>query len=403
MGIHVKGQDKKLFSTKYIVEQIKSYAESQKRLKSIQGKVAKSPLDYEFGDEDVILDAARFVVLYVTASTQYNTTESDRIATFVKDFISHFFGISESAVQERVKDIVVDSGDDEVEEPAPAELTNGRGRRVNGKKDLRRGVLDKPKGGELSRTLKEDSAASGSKESTPDIGSGVDDAEELPEAPDDRSTPDTVNEKWLSKNPTAAAIEGRALETNEFNAKPDAPFKRQWYNMYCNQSLYVFFTLFKTLYERLKAIKESEQDVADEIARNKAPKPAKALGLIAEKPDQLNDDGTQTFYSQTLLYVENFIDGTWEETVFQDFLRHYYLKKGWALYTVPDLIKNICRSGSLCAGNDNKDKSPEVWSKFKHNRANEETTYNAEISYRLSITKLVKDSDLFAIKYVSII
>ena len=52
----------------------------------------------------------------------------------------------------------------------------------------------------------------------------------------------------------------------------------------------MFFTLFEILYRRLKAIKDSEQEVIEEIRRVKRPKPAKEIGLIDDKGDFFSDD-----------------------------------------------------------------------------------------------------------------
>jgi paired amphipathic helix protein Sin3a len=89
-----------------------------------------------------------------------------------------------------------------------------------------------------------------------------------------------------------------------------------------------------------------------------------------------------------------------DETRYQDFFRRYYLKKGWALYTIQELLKSVCRQAAACSGSDNKDKTPDIIELFAENRDKEETTYNTEINLRKQVEKFVKDGEMFLIKYV---
>lgn len=382
------------------MEQIKSVYEGQRRQRSIQGKAPRYQYTYDFSDHEVILDLVRLAIIYINSASQHSVQESDRIANFLENFVQSFFDISSHDVEERVKDVQRDSEDD-TDDIAHTELTNGRGRRANGKKDLRRGVLDKYKNGNINRALKEDSIASGSKESTPDVGSGMDDADDQLESVGDRGVQEATNERWLAKNPGPTAVEGtKPLEQEEPELHADLPFKREWYSMYCNQTLFIFFTIFELLYKRLKAMKDSEADVIDEVRRVKAAKPAKEIGLIEEKPEVFNHDGTSSYYSQTLLFIEAYLEGQHEEAAYQAFLRHYYLKTGWALYTVHDTLKSLCRNAGFCAGNDSRDKTSDIYQAFEKNRALEETTFNTEINYRKSVEKFIKEGDLYLVKYV---
>jgi paired amphipathic helix protein Sin3a len=395
MGIHVKGQDKKTFSAKHIVEQVKSVHEAQRRQRKLQVSTPRYQFSYDFSDEEIIVDAVRLVLLHLSMASQHSATESQRISSFIKDFIPSFFGVSEQAIDSRTTDIEVESNEEDSESLA-LEAASGSGRRVNGKKDLRRGLLDK-KNGESHRHLKEDSVASGSRASSP-----ADDPEDLPDAPDDHSSTGSVNEKWLATEPDSTAVPGtEALSVADASLKPDTPFKRSWYSIYCNQTLYVFLNLFEILYSRLRALKANDSEVLAEIKRNKTFKAAMEIGLMDERPEYFDLENT-SIYSQTLLHIEGFVDGSIEDSQFQDFMRRFYLRKGWALYTLPELLKAICRAAGTCAGNDARDKTPDIVAKFWGNRATEETTYNAEMNYRQAVSKLIKDGELYQIQYVSL-
>jgi paired amphipathic helix protein Sin3a len=405
MGIHARQSDKKLFGQRQIIENIKAKLAEQRADLSITGRVRRFQFAYDFKDEGVIVDAIRLAVLYVTNSSQHSGQERERIAQFLERFIPLFFDISLDSVQDRVRDISRGSPEDDMEDIPPAELTNGRGRRANGKKsDLLRGVLDRGRNGTKARGQKEDSAASGSKESTPDNLSTLDDDADDADAQEDQAITEITNERWLTTIPGPGALEGtKPLEPADVDLRADRLFQREYYNLNCNHTILVFFTLFEILYSRLKAIKDSEQEVVEEIRRSKRPKPAKEIGLIDDRNEFFSDDVSGDYYSKALYVVEEYITGDMDETRYQDFFRRYYLKKGWALYTIQELLKSVCRLAAVCSGSDNKDKTPDIIELFAENRDKGETTYNTEINMRKQVEKFIKDGETFLIRYVSIL
>jgi paired amphipathic helix protein Sin3a len=247
------------------------------------------------------------------------------------------------------------------------------------------------------RSQKEDSAT-GSKESTPDAGSILDD--DMGDVAEDQATTEVTNERWLADVPGAAAVHGtKPLDAEDLELKADQPFKRDWYNLYCNHTVFVFFSIFHTLYRRFSDIKNSEDDVIAEVQRARSHKPAKDIGLLDDKNDYFGRDTGESYYSRTLALIEDFITGEIEEGKYQDFLRHYYLKKGWQLYTVTELLKSLCRVGAVCASADAKEKTPDLIDQFLLNREKEETSYNAEINLRKQAEKYIKDGELFLIRW----
>jgi paired amphipathic helix protein Sin3a len=403
MGIHVKSSDKKNFAMKHLIDAIKTKHEEQRRQRSIKGRGPRHQFAYEFTDQGVIADVLRFMVLYVTHSSQHNSAERRRICEFFEKFIPTFFDISDELVTDRTGDIDRGTPDDDFDDAAPTELPNGRGRRPgNGKKtDLRRGVLDRARNGTRGRGHKEGSA-SGSKESTPDVDSVIED--DAGEAAEDQAVTEVTNERWLAV-PGAAAIHGtKPLDSEDLELRADQPFKRRWYSLYSNSTIYVFFSIFQTLYRRLKEVKESESDAIADANRAKSAKPAKVIGLLDEKTDYfLADDSEETYYSKTLAIVEDFITGDLEEAKYQDYLRHVYLKKGWQLYTITDLLKSLCRQGVACSSNDVKEKTPDLLEQFYHDRESKETSFNTEINLRKQADKYIKEGELFLIRWVCIL
>ncbi|KAG9232420.1 putative paired amphipathic helix protein pst1 [Amylocarpus encephaloides] len=399
MGIQAKQTDKRNFAAKHLVDLIKTKSEEQRRQRSTRGRTPKWQFTFEFTDQGVITDVLRFMVLYASNSTHHNSHERRRITEFFEKFITAFFGLPSELVAESIAHIDRGTPDDEDDDVAPIELPNGgRGRRqVNGKKnDLRRGVLDKGRNGARGRAQKEGSAA-GSKESTPDVDSlGEEDA---PEAPDEGEQ--VTNERWATTLPDAAAVTGsRVLSELDLELKIDQPYKRDDYKLYCNQTIYVFFNIFQTLYKRLKDVKDSEGEAKKEGIRATELKPAHSLGLIAHSPDDypLPSSG-ETYYSKALALLEDYVGGEVEEAKYQEWLRRHYLGKGWTLYTIVDLLKSACRLGAACSSLDPKEKTPDLLEQFYKNRESKETTYNTEINVRKQADKYIKENELFLIHY----
>jgi paired amphipathic helix protein Sin3a len=397
MGIHVKAADKKNFAPKHLVDSIKTRHEEQRRQRGTTRSRTRYQFLYTFDDQDVIADVLRFMLLFIQNSNQHNHNEQRRVREFFEKFVTTFFDLSEDLVTNRTGDIDRGTPDDDLDDLAPTELPNGRGRRpVNGKKnDLRRGVLDKGRNGTRGRDQKEDSAT-GSKESTPDVDSlGEDEIE-----PEDHTVTEVTNERWAAV-PGATAVQGtKALSAEERELNADKPYKRDYYSMFSNQTIYVFFTILHSLYQRFKDIKNSEEDAVQEGIRARTTKPAREVGLIDERESYFGPPDGETYYEKTLGLVEDYLVRDLDELKYQDFLRHFYLKKGWQLYTITDLLKQLCRIGVACSSHDPKEKTPDLLSQFYHDRDQKETSFNAEINLRKQADKYVKDAELFLIRWV---
>jgi paired amphipathic helix protein Sin3a len=400
MGIQIKQSDKKNLSAKHLIDVIKTKHEEQRRLRSAKSNVPRHQFSYELNDHEVILDLLRFMVLYGMNNGHHSASEKERIVDFFESFIPQFFDLPEEKVQDRLRDIDRESASEDAEDQLPAELSNGRSRRNGKRSDLLRGVLDPGRNGTKSRKDKEDSAASGSKETTPEVGSANE--EEMGDAAEDHGGP-TRNERWLPIVPRATVVTGpNPLLDAEGELKADASFPRPWYHFFCNQTIYVFFTILQTLYKRLKDVKESQQSVFEEIARAKGKMPAKHLGIAVNEINYFDESDPSSFWPKTVELVEDYITGDIDDNRYQEILRHYYLKKGWSLYTIQDLLKTLCRLSLVCTSTDSKEKTPDLIAQFLSTRSQEETSYQVEISARTFAQKCIKDGDMFVICWVSL-
>jgi len=397
MGIQIKASDKKNFSHKHLVDAIKTKHEEQRKRSP---KYGKHQFAFTLGNFEAVADVLRFMIMYCHSSNQYNSAERRRIVDFFERFVTTFFGISEEVVAERIGSIDRGTPDDE-DDSAPTELPNGRGKKTNGKKnDLRRGVLDRGRNGTRGRGQKDESTT-GSKESTPDVESvGEDD---VVESVDDQNVGEVTNERWTASPFAPTAAPGtKTLDPKELKMAYDDTYSRETYGLYCNQTIYVFFHIFQTLVRRFEDVKNSEADAQIEANRARVSKPAKDLSLIDGSKDQYFD-GEGTFYSRTLSLVEEFITGDLEETKYQDYLRHVYLKKGWQLYTIMDHLKQLCKLGSACSSVDSKEKTSELLELFYRDREIKETSWSSEIRLRKQAEKLIKDGELFVIRWVCVV
>lgn len=386
-GLNVKQADKKNLAAKHLVDVIKTKTEEQRRQKNTSaGKQQKIAFQfvYDMSDMDVVLNVLRVMVVYVKGATQHNAPERRRIRDFFEKFVSVFFGISSDQIFGATNDVDRDTPEDDSEELPPTELPNGRGKRANGKKaDLRRGVLDRNRNGTKAR----DDSATGSKESTPDSAADDDDAAD---AVEDQSVSQVSDERWAKRTSTRPDTELDA----------DQPVARDSYKLWANQNIFVFFTIFQTLYRRFKDVKESEAEAVDLAHRASLDKPAKALDYINTRDEPRLEEG-ETFYSRALLLIEDYIKGDADENTFQGWFRRHFLLKGWQVFTVLDLLKTLTKLGSLCSSLDNKEKTSDLIHQFYQNRQLEETTYNNEINMRKQADKWIKDSELFLIEWVS--
>jgi len=399
MGIQVKQSDKRSLSAKHLVDVIKTKHEEQRRLRSTKTHVPRYQFAYELGDEDVLLYLVRFMVLYGMNNGHHSAAEKDRIVEFFESFIPQFFELPEEKVHERLNDIDRDSGEEDAEDQMPTELSNGRSRRNGKKSDLLRGVLDPGRNTTKPRGRKEDSAASASKETTPDVGSANE--EDMVDVPDDTAPADLTNERWLPTIPRATIVTGdSSLLDADGELKADGFFRRPWYNFFCNQTIYVFFSIFQTLYKRLKEVKEGKESVLTAITRLKSKKPAKELGIIVNEVNYFDESDPASFWPKTAELIEDYITGEIDESRYQEVLRYYYLKKGWKLYTILDLLKTLCRLSLTCTSSDAKEKTPDLIQQFLLNRQQEETSYQTEISARKFAEKCIKDGDMFVICWV---
>ncbi|KAJ4372510.1 Transcriptional regulatory protein sin3 [Neocucurbitaria cava] len=389
-SITIKQADKRQFQPKSLTNEIQVRYEEQKRLQTIQ-EIAQP--DYQFSftftDEDVLCDVTRLIL---TFADNNNAADYSKVVPFIKEFVPLFFGLDANKFEQRVqtsgRDTPNDSGEDT---PSPDEDLSHRSQKAK-RGDLRRDVLD-PRS--KSRKDKEDSVASASRDSTPDIASGI----------EDEAAGDSSNSNPRDERPSSHWVEYSALPTafadKEF--EHEEAYRRTEYNMYANASIYCFFRMFTLLYERLLRLKESEEDVRKIVTRAKEPKAAQRLKMLDKQPEDFFKDtsGSANYYQQVLELFQDQVIGEVDMNFIEETLRRYYLQIGWQLYSFDRLLNSLVRFALAVVMPDNKDKSLDIYNLFRKDRVNDTTTHKSEISYRKAVEKYAKDADTYRIIYVS--
>lgn len=400
-SISAKQADKRQFQTKTLQNEIQVKYEEQKRQREINMiRTPKYQFLYKFEDLEVLQDASRLIL--ALAEHQY-PSDYPKLSNFVKEFVPLFFGLDAAEFSKRVQESFNTSPPTEyidTDTPAPEEASSSRAQKGNGKNNnLLRGVLDRGRKGKSSRHDKEDSA-SGSRGSTPDASSAVEEemAEAVDTPRDELANIDSTEDKWLNH-----PIDGNLLKSRTVD--PKEPYKRSLYNMYCNLPIYCFFRMFVILYERLSHLKQAEEEVHEAVRRAKLQKPALDLGLVDRKPEEFFSDtsASANYYFQILDMFEQQITGNDKDdmTHIEETLRRYYLQTGWQLYSFDRLLAALVRFAVAMMSSDPKDKTWDIYQLFKKDRVREETTHDDELNYRKQVEKYTKDGDIYRITFVS--
>ena len=390
-SLSVKQLDKRQFQPKSLQNEIQVRYEEQKRMQEIQ-EIPQD--DYQFAfpfkDEDVLFDVARLMLTFAENNTG---ADFSKVIPFIKEFIPLFFGIDVNKFDQRVQTLGRDSSTNESgdDTPSPDDDVSQKSQKPK-KDDLRRGVLD-PRG--KSRKDKEDSIASGSRDTTPDVTSAVEDEANV-ESSNSNARDERSPAQWVEYSALPTAFEDR-------NLAHDDEYRRTDYNMYANSSIYYFFRMFVYLYERLLKLKENEETVRRIVACAKEHKPAHELKMLDKSPSDFFKDTSPSanYYQQILDMFQDQILGDLDMIQIEETLRRYYLQCGWQLYSFDRLLNSLVRFSLAVVSHDSKDKTLDIYNLFKKDRVNESTTHKSEITYRKAVEKYAKDADTYRITYVS--
>ena len=388
-GINTRTAEKRQFQPKTLQTEIQVKYEEQRRQRLVPwNNVPNYQFKYKFADLDVVQDACHLVLTNLNDSYVGNEVDKSRMETFIQTFIPTFFDVDKVAFDGKMSDIYdTTPANEEMEDDttADADTNVSRGRRVNGKKSsLLRGVLER------SRINQRDE--NDSKESTPDVQSNEEDTPASTGTSTEQPPVDASEHRWLA----------HPLTGNK-TADLNVPFKRDDFHLYASANIYCFFRMLETLYDRLVKLKENEVQVHKDVQRAKTVKPADKLGLVDKKPSEFFSDIGQSanYYEQMLSMFEDAMKGLVDGAHIEETLRRFYMQSGWQLYNFDKLISSLLRFTLQILVSDNKDKSLDIVNLFYKDRKEDETTHQAELTYRKQVEKLSKEGDIYRIRYVS--
>lgn len=394
-AIASKGTDKKLFVAKHIQTEIQAKHEESKNLRKSGFQVPRHQFEYNFTDPAVLIDATHLLLTFIDRNSAGFGADPQKVMMFIKDFIPVFFGMDRDTFHVYMNELSsggspVDEGDDEssAAEEAATPQSSKKGL-TNKKMDLLRDVLER-RSEKPSRTDKESSAPA-SRDGTPD-------AVLIPSTPipDPTETFDVAELKWM-EHPG----QGNFNQQREYNL--NETYEKKAHHLYANLNIYCFFRTFEILYSRLLRIKLHEKDAHDDVRRALVGKPAQELNLIDKVPTDFfyDTDPKANLYQQVVRMCEEVIKGDLETTHLEETLRRYYLRSGYQLYNLEKMFTGIAKFAGAIFNGDSKDRSSDIISLFFKERDKEETTHNQEIQYRKQVERLVKDSEIYRITYVS--
>ena len=389
----MRSADKRQFQPKALQTEIQVRYEEQRRQRITSPYfVPKYQFRYKFEDMDVIHDASHLILTHLYHTFPANDIDKSRLETFIKTFIPTFFDIDRDSFQAGMSDVFESTPpNEEAEEEVINNEDSGAGRGRRGGKgknsNLLRGVLERGRQGQ-----KEDSVSE-SKETTPDVHSNDEDTPGSTGTPTDRPPRvDEAEHRWLS-HPS----------TGNKTADLNVPFKRDDFHLYASLNIYCFFRMFEMLYDRLTRLKGTEKTVKDDVQRSETFKPAHELRLIDKRPSDFFNDVSPSanFYRQIVSMCEEVVKGELEPVHLEDTLRRFYIDSGWLFYSFDKMLGALLRFALNILVSDNKDKSLDIINLFYKDRKEDETTHQAELTYRKQVEKFTKEGDIYRIRYVS--
>lgn len=402
--------DKRQFQTKTLQTEVAVRHEEMKRKENVEPGVMKQPqLELRVEDLDVVVDAGFLLLQYVHMNLE---TEHPRLAGFIRDFVPLFFGLDKEVFEAQIKSrfggMPANEAAEEASMSGNEEAGAPRGRKTG--KSLLRTALDRGRGSRMGRKDRDDSAASVSRASTPDVASQAGDVAAADEmavdtgANEDSGAAEAAQaeppvQKWFS-HPN----HGNTKSSNTTNVDPNEAQKRDTYKLWANTPLYCFIRMFHILYERLCKVKAAEDRCRETVKNAKKAKPAMDLGIMDKTPDDYFSDTSETasYYSQVLAKLDSILQGELDFSPdMEETLRRFYLQSGYPLYAFEKMIQQTGRYAVSVLNGEGKEKSWEIWQLFKRDRQREMSTWPQSAEYRKGVEKLVREGEIYRIDWVS--
>lgn len=396
--VNTRASDKRAVQMKVLQAEIQMKHEEMKREdKQIPGVMHKPQLEYTLEDTDVILDLSHLLLVYID---QTMSTDTPRLLPFVKEFIPLFFGLDSdwfnTQINARLSATDTTSVNDATDDYASGadDSTPSRGRKPKSN-NLLRSALDRGRG-RPGRKDREDSNASASRASTPDVASNAEDEMAVDTAEESDAKQETSTARWLD-HPASGNTFG------DKSVNPGEQYARQTFRMWSNTPMYGFVRMFIMLYERLLKLKMGENECRETIKKAITPKPAADLGILDKMPQEFFDDisPNANYYRQMLDKFIRVFTGDVDFADVEETLRRFYLQSGYQLYSLDKIVQQLSRFATSVLNSEGKDKSYDIYQAFRRDRIKEFTTAQQQTDYRKTVEKMLRDGELYRVDYVS--
>lgn len=365
-GLTFKQTDKKYLTSRQLISEISASTkpdQSNKRISPLQQK-PKEQLLYQVKDYDVLMDLLRIVMCFLSHSNSYSSNDRERMEIFFKSFLKEYFSLPE--------DMITFPSKDEDSDSVEAATNNEDGVTTNKKRSLDTGA-------ELLRDILKKSKQAKKFRGEQTEGGDEEDVEEEEEDPIERA-----GELWLKHlNSSVNLFEESHRDT---------------YNMFANNTVYVFMRLILILYERLEEVKGYEAVVSDEIAHSRDAQFAIDLDLYDRRMDEMGlSFNSKNCYGQLLALIERLIEGDLEHQWYEEAIRQAYRNRAYKLYTVDKVAQAIVKHIHTIISDA---RSSDVLVMWEHDRTNPVTSTKAQILYRMRVkTVLGPDENMFRIEW----
>lgn len=395
--------DKRQFQTKTLQSEIAVKHEEMRRMEQqVRGTMKKPQMELVADDLEVVVDAAFLLLQYIRMNME---TEQPRLAGFVREFVPLFFGLDTEAFNAQIKARFGSTPPNELADESISgaeDLGPVRGRKGNGKtSNLLRTALDRGRSGKIGRKDRDESQASASRASTPDVASNAGDPEDMaidgPEEVTDTKAEQPVQRWFDHPGRGNNAPGGKDVDPNE-------PQKRDTYRLWANTQLFCFVRMFFILYERLHKLKLSEDAAAETVKHALKQKPAMDLGIIDKLPgDYFADTSSNAnYYRQMITKFDEVLRGEQDFSPdVEETLRRFYLQSGYPLYAFEKMVVQTARYAVSVLNGEGKEKSWDIYQLFRKDRMKEMTTVPWQTDYKKAVERMVRDGDFYRIDYVS--
>ena len=356
LGLTFKQSDKKLLTTKQLVSEISSIKTDQtnKRIHWLTPK-PKTQLDYTVKDSQVLFDILRLTDVFIGHTANYSNPDKERLRDFLQSFISLFFSIPITEVQEAIR--LRDSEANPTGESESSSLSSSKKRSREVEIPLR-DILSRVKyqklkhGTETNENIYNESSSE---------QKGEDNKEEI--------VRQEAKKPWL-----LGSLVEEANSQGVIN-------NRTTFNIFANSNIYVFIRHLVTVYERLFEVKEMNEEVTKEINSRNVVQFAKDLNLVSTQLKTMGlDFAGNDSYAQLLLLSKRLIEGELDHQWFEESIRQAYKNKAFKLYTVDKVIQSLVKYAHTIITDA---KTAEIMVLFEKDRNMVSTSSKEQILYRL--------------------